>query len=85
MKNSLSDGTYFTNDTTLAAWLISQGFELLDLDNSNPSSVAFLFDNNGQEFSKAIKLFQLGMATGNILTFFRAYKHLLAKIKGENL
>lgn len=80
MLNS-AEKYYSTSDTALAAWLISQGFELIDLDYSHPSSVTFLFEFDGQSFSKAVKTFQIGTAEGNILAFFRAYKRLLLKVK----
>jgi hypothetical protein len=81
-SRSLSSA-FTTNDTALAAWLISRGFELQDLDDSRPNSVAFLFDNSNQELSKAVKTFQLGTAEGNILAFYRAYKRLVSQIKGS--
>ena len=72
---------YSTRDTALAAWLISQGFELLKVERDNPSSVAFLFEDNGKGLTGAVKEFQLGTPEGNILAFFRAYKNLLTMIR----
>lgn len=78
-----STAHYSTYDTTLAAWLIYNGFELVGLDRSNAFSVAFLFDHDGIHFSEAIKAFNQGTAEGNILAFFRAYKGLLLKLKNN--
>ena len=81
MLDKLSKDTFSTSDTALAAWLVSQGFELLDLDFSRSSSVAFLFSNDTEVLSQAVKTFQLGEAEGNVLAFFRAYKRMLLKIR----
>jgi len=83
--NSFTNDTFSTNNTALAAWLVSQGFELLDLDFSNPDSVAFLFRDDTQALHKAIRLFELEEAEGNINAFFRSYKRMLLKIRGGRL
>ena len=85
IRNTISKNTYSTNDTALAAWLISQGFELLGLDSTRSNSVAFLFEDSSKAFAEAIKKFQLGTAEGNVMAFFRAYRRLLLKIKEGNL
>jgi hypothetical protein len=83
MKDSSgsSISAFVTSDTALAAWLVSRGFELQNLDNSRPNSVAFLFADSNDELVKAVKIFQLGTAEGNILAFYRAYKRLVSQIK----
>ena len=72
---------YPTNDTALAAWLVSQGFELLDLDFSKPSSVAFLFKNDTKALKEAVRIFQRLEAVGNVNAFYRAYRQMLLKIR----
>jgi len=76
-----SPETFSTNDTALAAWLISQEFELLSMDNSQPNSVVFLFPNNDEKINKAVSQFQLGTAKGNVISFYRAYRYLIDEIK----
>lgn len=79
IKNHLN--CFSTSDTTLAAWLIYQGFELLDLDRTKVNSVVFLFDGDSDNITQAVKTFNQGNAEGNILAFFRAYKNLLVRVK----
>lgn len=79
--NNPPDDIYSTPDTTLAAWLVSQGFELLDLDFANPKSVAFLFRNDTEALREAVKVFQRLEAVGNVNAFYIAYKRMLLKIR----
>ena len=81
--NKNHENKYQTSDTALAAYLISQGYEYLELDVSNPRSAVFFFENNSSAFQESLKQFQLGEASGNILAFFRAYKKLLFQIKEQ--
>ena len=81
IKNS-NNNHYSTPDTAQAAWLYSQGFELLDVETAGFPSI-FLFENSSPKLMEAVCLFQRGEAEGNISTFFRAYKKLLRMIKGE--
>lgn len=83
-NNSLREHCYDTRDTALAAYLHSEGFELLDVDSSNFPTV-FYFGNDNSQLSKFIRDFQVGKAIGNIAVFFRSYKIMLARIKeGKN-
>lgn len=81
------DNYYTTTDTAEAAWLYSQGYELLDVIVRNfrktgePS--VFVFLNNSPDIKRTAFLFQCGKAEGDILTFFRAYKRMLAKAQGR--
>lgn len=78
---------YHTADTAEAGWLYSRGFELLDVQvnsfikDRKPS--IFIFKNNSPELNRAAFLFQCGQAEGNILSFFRAYKKMLARARGR--
>lgn len=82
-----SDGHYRTLDTAEAAWLYSQGFELLDVEvndfkHTRKPSV-FIFKNNSPELKRTAFLFQCGKAQGDILIFFRAYRLMIAKALGR--
>lgn len=81
MNKNSPNNIYSTNNTALAAWLVSQGFKLLDLDFSDPRTVAFLFNNDTEALQQAIRLFQLEEAVGNIGAFFRAYRRMLLLVK----
>ena len=80
MTNS---SNYSTTDTATAAWLISQDFKLLKMDNSNPNSVVFLFENGGKELTTSAQQFRLGIANGNVPRFYKTYRELLAMIREQ--
>jgi len=71
---------YLTTDTALAAWLYTQGFELVDIKTESFPSV-FYFENSNSKLTESVRIFQRGEAEGNILTFFRAYRRLVGMIK----
>ena len=71
---------FITTDTALAAYLHSEGFELLDVDSFKFPSV-FHFENENPQINEFARKFQVGKAEGNIATFFRSYKLMLARIK----
>lgn len=76
------NGDFFTtHDTALAAYLISQGFELLDTDFSNPNSVVFCFEKDSKALEEAVKSYQVGTAEGNISAFHRAYRKLIKRVR----
>lgn len=71
---------YRTTFTPLAAWLITEGFELLEADFSDPRSVVFLFKNDTQALEQAVMDYKTTRAVGNINLFYENYRKLLAKI-----
>lgn len=73
---------FSTPNTALAAWLYSQGFDLLEIDNTNFPTV-FHFEDSSKALHSAVRDFQVGRAEGDIVAFYRAYKVLLDKIKGS--
>ena len=80
MAIRIEENAYKTTDTALAAYLYSEGFELLEVDGSNFPSV-FYFENSNPKLSEYIRNFQIGKAEGNIAIFFKSYKTMLARIK----
>ena len=72
---------YPTTDTPLATWLQQQGFELLDVNFSNPDSVVLLFKNDSQELNNAVLQWQAGEATGNICIWYDLNRKLVKRIK----
>jgi len=75
-----TDNTYPTSNTAEAAWLVSQGFELLNSERNSEGSVVFYFLDNTKALKEAVKAFQTGKAKGNIVTFFGKYKEMLRKV-----
>lgn len=72
----LDPNTFTTEDTALAAYLVYLGFRLIAIDNHNRLTT-FTFERTSEAIDKARESFELGIAVGNILLFFRAYKKLL--------
>lgn len=71
---------FSTSDSSLAAWLYSQGFRLQDVDKTVFPNI-FRFINDTTRLAKAVSDFQTGKAEGNITMFFHAYKKMIAKVK----
>ncbi len=82
-KSSGQQESYQTTDITLAAWLHSQGIELLHTDISGFPFV-FFFSTIDQNLRNLIRLYETATATGNIVLFFRSYKLMLSRIKDNN-
>lgn len=79
-KITPTDKVYSTQNTALAAFLYSQGFEYLGTDKSKYPVVSFQFENASKNFTEAVTAFEIGKAEGNIVLFFRAYKKMLDEI-----
>lgn len=74
-----NDTEYRTSETPLAAYLMSEGFILLDVEHNDRS--VFIFKNDTPKLQETVRLYQSGQAKGNIAVFFNAYKRLLRRIK----
>ena len=77
-------GKYETSNTALAAYLISEGFSLSEIDYSDPQRANFIFPNNNESLSQCARNFQMAQAKGNIVLFFNSYRTLLRKIRNES-
>lgn len=66
-----------TSDTPLAAYLISEGFEPLDIDYSNPKRADIIFPNDSSSMITFIREYQLSKAVGNITSFYNAHRYLI--------
>jgi len=75
--------TFSTPNTALAAYLISEGFELLDKNTTNPQEIIFIFDNTSVQLSETVRAFNMGIAEANIPTFYINYKKLVAVTQRE--
>lgn len=70
---------YFTKDTLLATWLHMNG---VDYDGvTKDESAQIMFHGSPADINSLIEEFQTGNPHGNVITFFRSYKYLLAQIK----
>ena len=73
------DGNYRTSDLYVAAWLLSNGLELLDIDRRNPRRCDFIFADRPDR-RELVQTFVYGSATGNLTDFIfhlRKAKRLL--------
>jgi hypothetical protein len=80
IKDTRDNPLYSTNNTALAAYLHSEGFELLDVDTSDFPAI-FNFRNDNPKLMEFVRAFQVGKAEGNIGLFFRSYRIMIAEIK----
>jgi len=83
MRLSSKKAIFSTPNTALAAYLISEGFELTDKDTSNPSHIVFIFHNSSVKLSELVHAFNIGKATGNITTFYHVYRDLVDLTRRE--
>lgn len=73
------DGSYRTSDLYIAAWLLSNGLELRDIDRRNPRRCDFIFADRSDR-RELVQSFVYGSATGNLTDFIfhlRKAKRLL--------
>ena len=83
-----TNGQFSTKNTSLAAYLYMEGFELLDVQISgsnyndyNARTVAtFIFESNNL-LPECVKKFQIAKAEGNLVLYFEAYRKCLRMTK----
>ena len=77
---------YQTSDFYLAAWLLSKGFMLENLDHTDPKRFEFIFQDRPDR-PELVKEFISGRAVGNVADFVyqlrRAKNLLYAESKGN--
>ena len=73
------NGQFSTKDTSLAAYLYTEGFELLDVNIDGFPSV-FIFENNGR-LLQCVHDFQIGKAITNASLYHEAYRKCLRMTK----
>lgn len=72
--------TFKTDDTPLAAYLVTEGYQVLDII-FNGSRAYFLFANDDQKFQQFIKDFQLLRATSNAAQLIFNYQELVKRTR----
>lgn len=75
--------TFSTPNTALAAYLLSEGFELASKDVTNPQEISFVFNNTSPKLSELVRAFNMGTAQGNITTFYYNYRKLVSIAQRE--
>ena len=80
MAKIKTSSEYSTTDTGLAAFLVTSGIQLIDLDTSNPNA-EFTFKSNGQ-LNDLILQWDTGVSP--VRRFYLAYKRFVKQIKESN-
>lgn len=62
------NGRYETSDLYLAAYLLSRGLHLLDVDHRDGRRCYFVFADRGDR-AELVHTFMVGQATGNLVDF----------------
>jgi hypothetical protein len=81
----MQNGTYRTSDLYVAAWLLTNGFELQDVDHTNPRRCNFLFVDR-QDRPELVHSFKCGRAVANVADFIfhlRRAKRLLYSVEPD--
>jgi len=63
-----ANGIYRTSDLYVAAWLLSKGLELQDIDHHNKQRCDFVFTDRPDR-PELVHSFLCGSATGNLADF----------------
>lgn len=74
---------YFTKDTVLASWLHMNGIDCEGVTDNE--SAQMIFSGLQTDINTLVEEFQNGNPHGNVITFFRSYKFMLALIKERKL
>ena len=75
-----ANNNFRTSDTSLSAYLISEGFGTPDIEFDG-SRAFFIFSKKDPKIDKSISDFDTARAKGNIVLFFNAYQTLLRRIR----
>ncbi len=67
--------TYRTSDTPLATYLYAEGFQIIDIDYSNPRA-EFVFKNDNATLQESVRLYNIGKADVDAATFARLLRKL---------
>ena len=73
------DSKYSTSDTQLAAYLQTEGFELIDVITAQRS--VFYFKNDNSKLQEYIRLYHAGKARVEPSLYMRNYRQLVRKAR----
>lgn len=82
VSSSTPPSQFSTSDTPLAAYLLSQGFNLTDVNYSEPR-VAFIFDNSNGRLQEHVRLFLSGKALVEPARYLSNYRMLVGRARGR--
>ena len=68
---------FSTPNTALAAYLLSEGYELLDTNTDNPQELIFTFQDS-IHLKELVRNYNIGTAQGNINAFYYNYRKLVS-------
>lgn len=85
INNTQPNGEFPTNDTTLAAYLVSEGFNLLIIEYSplkhGKTQGTYIFDNTDPKLMDYIHRYRRAEAPGDIIRYEHAHNDLINRIK----
>jgi hypothetical protein len=76
------NNTYKTSDTPLATYLYAEGFQIIDIDYTNPRA-EFVFKNNDPLLINAVHLYTIGKGDIDAATYARLLKKLTRFVVGR--
>ena len=80
-----NDNEYRTSDTPLAAYLLTEGFSVLDVeqhkDEHGRMRAIFIFANDSTALGECLRLYQTGQASVEPSTFLRNYRSLVRRAR----
>ena len=86
MIDSPKENPFRTYNTSLASYLLSCGFTLLDIEyeeTDRGTRATFLFQNNTERLAETIRSFQVGKAEGNINAYEDQRRKLTRIVKRQ--
>lgn len=72
---------YRTTHTPLAAYLVSEGFDLLTIEYDQSEKGTYVFNNHDCKLREFVSQFNRGDAVGNIAMYEHAKGELLNRVK----
>ena len=80
-NNHYDEHEYRTSKTSLAAYLVQEGFEILITEYDEKGKGTFVFDNTSEELAKCVRLFNRGEANENIIIYEHARISIIDLVK----
>lgn len=71
----MNDNSFRTSDTSLATYLFSEGFQIVDIDYSNPRA-EFVFKDNSPQIIESVRLYSIGKTQVDASTYARLHRKL---------
>lgn len=78
---SNSDHEYRTSETSLAAYLVSEGFSILIIEYDDKERGTYVFDSTDPKLKELVLLYHSGKATGNIAIYEHTRNSLIVRVK----